>query len=705
MGTADEESDVEQLLTSREDTRAMIRKSSVASRKAWTASVAVAATGLLVGAAVLKAASVASSASSRTAARSAVQLQESSGHCHTAVKGEKCYVDVDWAMTIGITGHPEWYTEPCPNLRLGSNFQEFQTCVMKINQSSCVLPCNPAGTDVSKEIEQTKPQPKPAPKPGVDPCHIARRGEKCFAKVVQTMLNIKEQSTEITGLSVSSTFEEVQASLHQTGEACPRPCSPCRTSTEGERCYRHVLRAKEDGIKQHPGDYPGLTQKSPFEEFQALLHKDGSANCSSPCNSIDLDKLLPADLTEGETEEEKDDKAVDHEEVQTNETRAEVEKRMEKDEKREQDDAHKDPQSMKATPAPPVEETCNTASQGTKCYQDVLYGMQTGVHAHPEWYHGLTDQSSFEEFQAILAKNPNLDCREPCPCHTAIEGEVCHQHVAWVVNSGLATHPSWYPGLSAGSRFEDIQARVHEDANTTCQKPCTPPLWGTPSLFCFSIFRSQGYELDLVKAQVERKVGIFSCDEFATLSDIVLPVSGGVRTLQIPPCETVGVSKDGTAANTLIFMQAWNVIKNDGRYAKHDWTIKADPDAVLIVPRLRQKLLPHTGKNIFMKNCMKWTGIGWPMMFGSLEAYTKQAMETYYAGADKCKTDLQWQAWGEDLYMGICLNMLGAGSEFDGNIIGDNVCKGANCADGVTASYHPFKSAESWFQCHDQAVR
>jgi len=224
-------------------------------------------------------------------------------------------------------------------------------------------------------------------------------------------------------------------------------------------------------------------------------------------------------------------------------------------------------------------------------------------------------------------------------------------------------------------------------------------------LFCFAVFRSEGYELELVQAQLEKKVGIFACDEFALLSDKTLPVAGGIETLMIPPCEAVGVSKDGTAANTLVFMQAWQVIKKDARYGNHDWTIKADPDAVVLVDRLRTHLQPHTGKNLYMKNCMKWTGIGWPMMFGSLEAFTREAMDTYFGGAEKCKKTLEWHAWGEDLFMGQCLKLLGAGHDFDGTLIGDNVCKGADCSDGVSASYHPFKYVDSWFKCFNQATR
>merc|ERR1719469_329018 len=164
-----------------------------------------------------------------------------------------------------------------------------------------------------------------------------------------------------------------------------------------------------------------------------------------------------------------------------------------------------------------------------------------------------------------------------------------------------------------------------------------PKMWGTPSLFCLAVFRSEGYELDLLRSQIAKGVGIFACDEFSMLSDKVMDVTDELKTLMIPSHEKVGTSKDGTAANTLIFMEAWMVIKNEGRYKAHDWVIKADPDAVVIVPRLRKHLKPHTGKTVYIKNCMKYTGPGWPMMFGSLEAFSRQAVDLYYAGAASCK--------------------------------------------------------------------
>lgn len=339
------------------------------------------------------------------------------------------------------------------------------------------------------------------------------------------------------------------------------------------------------------------------------------------------------------------------------------------------------------------------------CYDKVLFAMNTGIYEHPEWYPGLSPLSNLEEFQMHLYnEHPEFECPKPCSCQTAKKGDRCYENVRWVLSQGIPRHPSWYPGLSEKSRWEVVQKRLHEDENTTCGIPCTPKLWGRPSLFCFAVFRSAGYELELVQSQVEKGVGIFACDEFSVLSDKVLRVTDSVDTLIIPPCEKVGVSKDGTAANTLIFMQAWTVIHKDARYKAHDWVIKADPDAVLITDRLRRRLEPHTGLNVFIKNCMKYTGPGWPMMFGSTEAFSVSAIETYFKGSDKCRKELEWEAWGEDLFMGNCLSMLGSKSKFDGHLIGDNVCKGANCADGITAVYHPFKSPKAWFNCYETAL-
>jgi len=56
--------------------------------------------------------------------------------------------------------------------------------------------------------------------------------------------------------------------------------------------------------------------------------------------------------------------------------------------------------------------------------------------------------------------------------------------------------------------------------------------------------------------------------------------------------------KDGETTsswlNTLVFIKAWQLVKWDGRYQKHDWTVKVDPDAVFFPERLRTVVRQHT---------------------------------------------------------------------------------------------------------------
>merc|ERR1719203_248716 len=168
--------------------------------------------------------------------------------------------------------------------------------------------------------------------------------------------------------------------------------------------------------------------------------------------------------------------------------------------------------------------------------------------------------------RATPTSRSDLKCPKPCPCKTAKREDTCYKNVKWVLHEGISKHPEWYPTLNETTRWELVQERLHKEQRTKCDKPCSPKVWGTPSLFCFSVVRSTGYELDLVQSQVQKGVGIFSCDEFAILSDQELAVTDVIKTLILPPNGNVGVSKDGTAANAHIFMQAWKAIWNDVRY-------------------------------------------------------------------------------------------------------------------------------------------
>jgi len=69
------------------------------------------------------------------------------------------------------------------------------------------------------------------------------------------------------------------------------------------------------------------------------------------------------------------------------------------------------PTEIEAKPTP----QCHTATTGEDCYNGVQWAMREGIHNNPEWYPGLTSDSSFEDFQKVLYRGSHSDCPLPCP--------------------------------------------------------------------------------------------------------------------------------------------------------------------------------------------------------------------------------------------------------------------------------------------------
>jgi hypothetical protein len=118
---------------------------------------------------------------------------------------------------------------------------------------------------------------------------------------------------------------------------------------------------------------------------------------------------------------------------------------------------------------------CYTARQGDACYQAVFWAMQEGIYTNPEWYPGLESNSTFEDFQKSLLGR--WGCRMPCTpahgrCRTAEPGEKCHDHVKWSMAEGIYSHPSWFPGLSPESSFEEFQIFLAQEPENACGTPC-----------------------------------------------------------------------------------------------------------------------------------------------------------------------------------------------------------------------------------------
>lgn len=242
-----------------------------------------------------------------------------------------------------------------------------------------------------------------------------------------------------------------------------------------------------------------------------------------------------------------------------------------------------------------------------------------------------------------------------------------------------------------------------------------PKSWGLatkgyPSLYCISLYMPSSYERGLLKQQLDLNGGIFVCDgydvfaaeddELGTSKDGIL-----VKPVLIPKIK-VGKSQDGTAGNAKLFMAVWDAIIAGGRFRNYDWTLKVDPDAVVLPWRVREHMAPHSGESVYVVNCNKFPDSpNFPMMYGSLEIFSGPAMARYAAKSSSCGKELPWGPWGEDYFMTKCMDYIGVGRIADFGVIGDDVCTGANCADTYTGAFHPFKDVDSWKECWTTATQ
>mmetsp|Transcript_110071 Transcript_110071/g.318212 ORF Transcript_110071/g.318212 Transcript_110071/m.318212 type:complete len:204 (+) Transcript_110071:610-1221(+) len=156
--------------------------------------------------------------------------------------------------------------------------------------------------------------------------------------------------------------------------------------------------------------------------------------------------------------------------------------------------------------------------------------------------------------------------------------------------------------------------------------------------------------------------------------------------------------------NVRTFMTAWQQVREAGKYAHQDYTVKADPDTVFVPARLGPTLasMPESYAQhaVYVQNCK--TSFHF---FGALEILSRAAVTVYALGAAKCKERVSWSRMGEDLFMKICLDFLRVPPVAYRWILKDGYCDSApiSCASGV--AFHPFKLPDGFAQCFREATR
>jgi hypothetical protein len=220
------------------------------------------------------------------------------------------------------------------------------------------------------------------------------------------------------------------------------------------------------------------------------------------------------------------------------------------------------------------------------------------------------------------------------------------------------------------------------------------------------------YEQTLLFIQHEKGMGLFACDGMAIYSNKLIKVAPGAVTRIVNSdlkCRMGG--EFHTAMNTDIFLAVWRKVYSDGQFWAYHWTLKADPDTVFFPSRLYPLLQKYgemdTPHGIYLNNCKYG-------LHGPIEIFSRKAVQALQTGAQRCKHAFQTRcggkpcAWGEDMFIDQCLwKVLDVKREDSFKLLLEDHCdppKGWDeCRDPATVAFHPFKKAEKYSECVDNA--
>mmetsp|Transcript_12828 Transcript_12828/g.36946 ORF Transcript_12828/g.36946 Transcript_12828/m.36946 type:complete len:625 (-) Transcript_12828:169-2043(-) len=209
------------------------------------------------------------------------------------------------------------------------------------------------------------------------------------------------------------------------------------------------------------------------------------------------------------------------------------------------------------------------------------------------------------------------------------------------------------------------------------------------TLYCFMAYLPNSYEQRLVEIARASYASAFACDEHDLF-----------HTWQ--STRTKWDSNASTLTNIDVFIDVWNHVKESGKLWKYDWTVKVDPDCVLVPQRLKWHLASLRAPSktpVYIKNTNLSSNIANGGFLGAVEVFSREALELYFDWWPKCQETIGTKG-GEDGFMKRCMDALGVGFMTDGGMfVPDNDPR--RCRDTSKAAYHPVKLQENYQCCVD----
>jgi hypothetical protein len=236
---------------------------------------------------------------------------------------------------------------------------------------------------------------------------------------------------------------------------------------------------------------------------------------------------------------------------------------------------------------------------------------------------------------------------------------------------------------------------------------------GRGSFYCFALMLPGTDEESLLLWQVNEGVSLFACEEAAVYSNVSRELVPGLSTLKVDSnlvCDKGG--EFGTALNTEIFFAVWDAVIANGRYKKHDWVVKVDPDSVFFPHRMHDvlDLLIDDGRSepgVYINNCQYG-------MHGPLEVLSRAAVDTWDKGRQECVDHFEELCkgpclWGEDMFLDQCLQKVLNSTRIDDfNQLLEDHCSPPDgwqeCTSGSAVAFHPYKNVTAYKKCFHSAL-
>eukprot|EP00929_Paragymnodinium_shiwhaense_P078452 TRINITY_DN40669_c0_g3_i1.p1 TRINITY_DN40669_c0_g3~~TRINITY_DN40669_c0_g3_i1.p1 ORF type:complete len:731 (-),score=109.83 TRINITY_DN40669_c0_g3_i1:126-2318(-) len=123
--------------------------------------------------------------------------------------------------------------------------------------------------------------------------------------------------------------------------------------------------------------------------------------------------------------------------------------------------------SLTGSPGPA---SCGNKPSGD-CQASIDWAKNVGVRTNPQWYPGLDLSSSDVDFQKRLADNKQHGCvclPVDTLCTPAPASADCKKAVDWAIVEGIRQHPEWYHGLNVDASWNDFHGFLAANKQGSC---------------------------------------------------------------------------------------------------------------------------------------------------------------------------------------------------------------------------------------------